>query len=1154
MSVIMGKEASLDGLEFDGDTVLCRVCGDKASGFHYGVHACEGCKGFFRRSIQQKIQYRPCLKNQQCNIMRVNRNRCQYCRLKKCIAVGMSRDAVRFGRVPKKEKARIIEQMQKSNLAMVVTAMTSALSQQDLVQSVILAHHQTCDLGPQKVKVMRDISLLQNDYVDCPAQMACPLNFNAGSDNTDNQDWTDFSEFFAPAIKSVVDFAKAIPGFLLLNQDDQITLLKAATFEVLLVRLACLFDTESNTMMFANGKLFRRQTTGLSTSVGFLLDSMFDFAERFNKFNLTDEELALFSAVVLLSPDRPGLRQLDQVERIQSKLTESLQNMVNTNHPEDNTLFAKLLMKTTDLRTLNTLHSEKTVGQGDKGEDLDQGEGDGRSGDSTPTDSMSSVTTYNSCSTQDISMYDSNNSLIHPSVRYPDASGSQPAQVVLKTPYGTFYREDTGYYGMVSDQPRRRCHTLDRDSQISRPRLHTIEEGSRRRYTMDRDYISKVVGKLSDRLESRTHVNSMPCSVNNSNASSPLPILEEQYSFINRNFIPISTPDSSACSSRTSPSHPIHKDMLQPFVSSPNSPSRPRSDSFGAEDASQMRPRCASFHVNTDTVNGVHSRQYGTMEHEYLSPDGQTYRMPAEMRRGSVGASYNLHAKKKSLLVDRHPAYLSQLPDAALFRKMDKQRSPLAHEDMQRQKLPMSNGSAFDPVSHLRVPLATPWGHNLGSRQEAMEPPKLSVTAPAEDSLPIQGDNSVWDRARMNDRVTCPYSNRASKSPEAPPSEEIFHKKFDKFRKLLPPQAGTEETKQMENLSLNDDRMHGEVMVVDGEDEGEMKGSSFRGSTAEQIRKSAGESHPQLLAQLKSAGESHPQLLAQLKSGPHFMPAVIHSAFPTMTAGPSPFQNVQQNHMSATLIKHESSSASPSAMETDMVMKLNGSGSFTPGGSVVLSVPQKPYPVHSPTSNAHSNHHSNAPPTGQSLMSSHPCLQNILHSDSGSLQNRSGDVHFPQEKLLLTTAITVKGGEMQRKVPNSEGMASHSQSSAANKAGNDDGNSFRNGHAQSGMFGVRLGPRPPMEGHPPSQGLVNQYLLYQHMYPQIDPQQMQSGMAAYNKHLASMQQMVYGGNPAIMRRSSGGDLPLNLSQVSAANHSPEEATEMIMKIKEEVQS
>ncbi|CDW57879.1 Orphan nuclear receptor E75C [Trichuris trichiura] len=73
---------------------MCQVCGDKASGFHYGVHACEGCKGFFRRSIQQKIQYRPCSKNQQCSVLRINRNRCQYCRLKKCIAVGMSRDGM----------------------------------------------------------------------------------------------------------------------------------------------------------------------------------------------------------------------------------------------------------------------------------------------------------------------------------------------------------------------------------------------------------------------------------------------------------------------------------------------------------------------------------------------------------------------------------------------------------------------------------------------------------------------------------------------------------------------------------------------------------------------------------------------------------------------------------------------------------------------------------------------------------------------------------------------------------------------------------------------------------------------------------------------------------------------------------------------------
>lgn len=53
-------------------------------------------QGFFRRSIQQKIQYKPCTKNQQCSILRINRNRCQYCRLKKCIAVGMSRDGMHW--------------------------------------------------------------------------------------------------------------------------------------------------------------------------------------------------------------------------------------------------------------------------------------------------------------------------------------------------------------------------------------------------------------------------------------------------------------------------------------------------------------------------------------------------------------------------------------------------------------------------------------------------------------------------------------------------------------------------------------------------------------------------------------------------------------------------------------------------------------------------------------------------------------------------------------------------------------------------------------------------------------------------------------------------------------------------------------------------
>jgi nuclear receptor subfamily 1 group D protein 3 len=62
----------------------------------------------------------------------------------------------------------------------------------------------------------------------------------------------DFSKRFSPAIRGVVEFAKRIPGFALLPQDDQVTLLKAGVFEVLLVRLACMFDAQVSVFHMIN--------------------------------------------------------------------------------------------------------------------------------------------------------------------------------------------------------------------------------------------------------------------------------------------------------------------------------------------------------------------------------------------------------------------------------------------------------------------------------------------------------------------------------------------------------------------------------------------------------------------------------------------------------------------------------------------------------------------------------------------------------------------------------------------------------------------------------------------------------------------------------------------------------------------------------------
>lgn len=67
---------------------VCSVCGDKASGFHYNVLSCEGCKGFFRRSVIKSAQY-SCKNNGRCEMDMYMRRKCQQCRLRKCREAGM---------------------------------------------------------------------------------------------------------------------------------------------------------------------------------------------------------------------------------------------------------------------------------------------------------------------------------------------------------------------------------------------------------------------------------------------------------------------------------------------------------------------------------------------------------------------------------------------------------------------------------------------------------------------------------------------------------------------------------------------------------------------------------------------------------------------------------------------------------------------------------------------------------------------------------------------------------------------------------------------------------------------------------------------------------------------------------------------------------
>merc|ERR1712128_419335 len=95
----------------------------------------------------------------------------------------------------------------------------------------------------------------------------------------------------------------------------------------------------------------------------FLMDSVFELAQRINRFRLADAEIGLFCAVVIITADRPGLRNPEIVGQMQSKLKMVLQNILVPQHPENSTIFTELLTIIHDLRTLNTLHTEKFLQQ-----------------------------------------------------------------------------------------------------------------------------------------------------------------------------------------------------------------------------------------------------------------------------------------------------------------------------------------------------------------------------------------------------------------------------------------------------------------------------------------------------------------------------------------------------------------------------------------------------------------------------------------------------------------------------------------------------------------------------------------------------------------------------------------------------------------------
>ncbi|XP_060076316.1 probable nuclear hormone receptor HR3 [Ylistrum balloti] len=402
------------------EVIPCKVCGDKSSGVHYGVITCEGCKGFFRRSQAGPVNYQ-CPRNKNCVIDRVNRNRCQYCRLQKCIALGMSRDAVKFGRMSKKQREKVEDEANfvkqnringygpasptqlipspnnnnqftgytDPNFMYTNNGYTYALpSPTETPQpetpvtsdppsyTVATTSPTTTQAAPHPVTLIRAIDLMDSvtfgkaiidahvrtclyskEQIDLVKSNLPTLEIlEAFKNMTHKQLWAEVAEKITIAVQQIIEFAKMVPGFMDLSQDDQIMLLKAGSFELGLIRCCRVFDVVRNSVVFGNTLLPLEAFDGFNEEETHLRDNIFEFVKSLMTLNLTETELALFSAVMLIRPDRPGLKELPDIQKLYEKALAALKMEIGKSHTEDGELLNKLMIHAFSLQNLSAQH------------------------------------------------------------------------------------------------------------------------------------------------------------------------------------------------------------------------------------------------------------------------------------------------------------------------------------------------------------------------------------------------------------------------------------------------------------------------------------------------------------------------------------------------------------------------------------------------------------------------------------------------------------------------------------------------------------------------------------------------------------------------------------------------------------------------------
>lgn len=292
---------------------ICAICGDRSSGKHYGVYSCEGCKGFFKRTIRKDLTY-TCREIKECLIDKRQRNRCQYCRYQKCLAMGMKREAVQEERQRGREKS------------------------DNEVES-------SCSFNEEMpVEKILDAELAVEPKTDAYME--------SSTGNSTNDPVTNICQAADKQLFTLVEWAKRIPHFSDLPLDDQVILLRAGWNELLIASFSHRSVTVKDGILLATG-LHVHRSSAHSAGVGSIFDRVLtELVSKMKDMQMDKTELGCLRAIVLFNPDAKGLSNPSEVEALREKVYASLEAYTKHNYPDQPGRFAKLLLRLPALRSI----------------------------------------------------------------------------------------------------------------------------------------------------------------------------------------------------------------------------------------------------------------------------------------------------------------------------------------------------------------------------------------------------------------------------------------------------------------------------------------------------------------------------------------------------------------------------------------------------------------------------------------------------------------------------------------------------------------------------------------------------------------------------------------------------------------------------------